>query len=341
MTINVGGQSFKADIDTGNSETWLVGPEFECSLGHGNTIRSECKFGPSYKPTSSFRTLDEVLSIAYGDNDGANGILGLERVTFAGITVEHQRIGVANKTEWKYGDGVSSGVIGLGPPRKSTRNPILRSIFAKNKVSPIFSLAISRDSDENAGFFALGRLPPVQHSSSQASAHFEYPPADDSEDRIPNFKYNHYRIMVKGFAWGSRTPSGFPPGGLAHLGGHSDIPTIAIVDSGSSLMQVPTVVAEGVNAAFYPPAVRYGNGFEFKVPCTALAPTLEVKIGTETFSIDPKDMIFHANKAAADECISGVSDGGPGKFILGDAFLKNVVAVFDIGGQQMQFYARH
>ncbi|MCJ1231977.1 hypothetical protein MMC12_008658, partial [Toensbergia leucococca] len=149
VTINVGGQSFKADIDTGSSETWLVGPEFECSLGHGNTIRSECKFGPSYKPTSSFRTLDEVLSIAYGDNDGANGILGLERVTFAGITVEHQRIGVANKTEWKYGDGVSSGVIGLGPPRKSTRNPILRSIFAKNKVSPIFSLAISRDSDEN------------------------------------------------------------------------------------------------------------------------------------------------------------------------------------------------
>ena len=42
-------------------------------------------------------------------------------------------------------------------------------------------------------------------------------------------------------------------------------------------------------------------------------------------------------------CLSGVQDGGElgsGSFILGDVFLKNVLAVFDVGEVEMAFSSR-
>lgn len=55
--------------------------------------------------------------------------------------------------------------------------------------------------------------------------------------------------------------------------------------------------------------------------------------------INPVDLKLLAGKDefGRDLCISGVTDGGAGPYILGDTFLKNVVAVFDIGAGMMRF----
>lgn len=67
-----------------------------------------------------------------------------------------------------------------------------------------------------------------------------------------------------------------------------------------------------------------------------------VQIGNNTFTINP------ATSIAEDEpgiCTSGWEGGGDpndpdASFILGDVFMQNVVAVFDLGAMQMHFAAR-
>jgi hypothetical protein len=39
-------------------------------------------------------------------------------------------------------------------------------------------------------------------------------------------------------------------------------------------------------------------------------------------------------------CATAITSGGSGPYILGDVFLQNVLAVFDVGNAEMRFYAR-
>lgn len=59
------------------------------------------------------------------------------------------------------------------------------------------------------------------------------------------------------------------------------------------------------------------------------------------FWINPADMLYHdLIDPLTGYCAISVASGGSGPYILGDAFLQNVVAVFDVGAAQMRFYSR-
>lgn len=83
----------------------------------------------------------------------------------------------------------------------------------------------------------------------------------------------------------------------------------------------------------------------------ASVPYFGVKIAGATFKIDSADLVLpysvyggYVDKKTGEEyCSVGVADGGSGAEsfpILGDVFLKNVVAVFDVGGSVVQL-AQH
>jgi len=113
------------------------------------------------------------------------------------------------------------------------------------------------------------------------------------------------------------------------------LPVQVIIDSGTSLIYLPTEVANAVNALFSPPA--FFNLGVYSVDCNATAPEFGVRIGSQTFFINAEDLILHN---ADGTCISGVDDAGDSPAILGDVFLKNVLAVFDLGASEMRFAAR-
>lgn len=67
-------------------------------------------------------------------------------------------------------------------------------------------------------------------------------------------------------------------------------------------------------------------------------------IGGSTFYINPTDMILPGGMDNSEKktCISGINAGGDvgqGIFVLGGTFLRNVVAVFDVGAAEMRFAA--
>jgi hypothetical protein len=121
-----------------------------------------------------------------------------------------------------------------------------------------------------------------------------------------------------------------------------------VVDSDTTLNFLETKVAAAINSAFNPPAIlnEYGNnglgGATYLVECDASAPDHGYKIGGETLWINPIDLILESDGLPDGTCLSAIQDGGDGStpFILGDTFLRNVLAVFDIGAEMMRFSSR-
>ena len=91
------------------------------------------------------------------------------------------------------------------------------------------------------------------------------------------------------------------------------------------------------NALFDPPAYGYAETGLFFVNCTATPPPFAVVIAGETFMHNPLDLVMNAGEP--DVCISGIQDAGDlpsTPSILGDVFLRNVLAEFDWGAYEMQ-----
>jgi hypothetical protein len=74
--------------------------------------------------------------------------------------------------------------------------------------------------------------------------------------------------------------------------------------------------------------------------CNATVPDFAVVIGGQTLSISAADMLLQdlRDETQDDYCAIGIQDGDViNNYILGEPFLNNVVAVFDVGASEMRF----
>ncbi|KAK5104782.1 hypothetical protein LTS08_002675 [Lithohypha guttulata] len=114
-----------------------------------------------------------------------------------------------------------------------------------------------------------------------------------------------------------------------------------ILDSGKTLSFIPNFLAQRYNSLFDPPTfIDPSSGF-YVVTCDAVAPPLGVQIDGIVFWHNPKDLVKRFDVSGR-YCISGIQSAGAlgGVNILGDVFLNNVLAVFDLGEKVISFAAR-
>jgi hypothetical protein len=360
--VSFGSQEFVAIVDTGSSDTWLVESGFTCVNQQNNATVTEadCNFGSSgYTPDSSFTQIpDENFNITYGDGEYLNGIEGFDQVTFAGITVSKQQVSLANLAAWN-GDGVTSGLVGLAFPAITSAfagtnasadnftedgtapgdheiySPLINTIFfVENLTRPQFSLALSRDESNTSygGVLAIGGYPNPHLPTINATGAFTSTPIEllalyDQILETP--AYTFYTITADTLSWSA-------------VNGSSGSDTTAyqtIVDSGTTLNYIPSAAAASFNSFFSPAATLDPASGLYFVDCNAATPSFGVDIAGGTFLTNPYDLILPNGDGT---CISGVQDGGFGPFILGDVFLKNVLAVFDLtpGNYEMHFSPR-
>lgn len=244
-----------------------------------------------------------------------------------------------NKGYWN-GDGVSSGIIGFAYPSLTSAykgtNPAnddvdtnvhyinwINKAIKQGKTAPVFSCAIERGPNGGGGQVAIGGLPDVEFEHSFASTPLKI--IELTPHPIEQTKYSYYTIIPDGFVLDGQSKS-------------TSIPVI--VDSGTTLLYLPVRLTEAINAAFDPPAVYVEESGVFETDCNATPPDLAITIGGQDFHISGKELLLHGavgKDPATGGCVTGVQVGPSGVSILGDVFLKNVVAVFDIGASQMKF----
>lgn len=200
---------------------------------------------------------------------------------------------------------------------------------------PQFSLALSRDESNTSfgGVIAIGGYPDPSDPTINATGDFASTAIQflNADFLAPGSSpaYQFYIITIGGLIW--QSDSGTV--------GYDNNATQYIVDSGTTLIYTPKADAAAFNALFSPPAILDEDYDLYFVECNATAPEFGVMISEEIFVLNPYDLILPNGDGT---CISGIQDGGTGPYILGDVFLKNVLAVFDLtpGEYEMHFSAR-
>ena len=182
--ITIGDQDFLLFLDTGSSDTWVAKRGFQCLNETDNTIfpQEYCACSKTYDISSTFRHIsNQTFGVKYGAGI-SSGVVGYEKVTFGGLTLDSQEIGVADKIT-DPGDGNDSGILGPGYPALTSAHPgsnysnaslsffenriiyspLFTSLYTSGLIDPYFSLALDRPavnvSNGSGGTLSLGTLP--------------------------------------------------------------------------------------------------------------------------------------------------------------------------------------
>ncbi|KAM5348581.1 hypothetical protein ACJ41O_008405 [Fusarium nematophilum] len=329
-------------FDTGSSDTWAAKSDFKCedSLGEEHD-RSLCRFGLPHISDFGHGELEQIhFHLSYQSGEDVSGPMGFSDISCGGVAVSEQQVGLANRTYW-HGNNVTVGILGLaypaltsgylGGPEDETEwnsmqyNPFLTKAIAQGSIDPVFSVAISRNSSD--GVLAWGGLPPKhwRHESFAATDLIVVSSLEGESRLVSSWRHSYYTIIPDGLTWGSTTDTTKYP---------------YIIDTGTTMMYVPPPLAETIARSFEPQAVYLYQWGAYFAPCEAIPPHFAVVVSGVHFWINSADLIY---KDLVDPitgyCAIAITSGGPGPYILGDVFLQNVLAVFDVGGAEMRFYS--
>lgn len=268
------------------------------------------------------------------------------------------RQAVVDYAAW-YGDGYSSGLVGLAyslltnaypgtdphadvPGSETPYNPIFTTLYTDNLTAPIFSLALVRDAADSqaaissSGYLGIGGIPNIPHDPVFVST-----PIDIVGTlSIGRPVYEFYQITVDGWAISNDSSTQFNllPTRNVHKQPVLANDTEVIVDSGTSLVYVPDDVAAATAGLYDPPATYSEASGLYTIDCDATPPAVVgVAINKKIFYINSAGLIVALSETM---CATGLQPSFGGNNILGDVFLRNVIAVFDVGAAEMRFAAR-
>jgi hypothetical protein len=216
---------------------------------------------------------------------------------------------------WKMGH--LDGICGLGWDDISAdhvQTPLRALVNSKKLTENVFAFYLG--SGGAKGELTFGGVDPNHYSGD-----FAYQPViDTAPGKRGYWAFNMDDVMISGESYTSVRK--------------------AIVDSGTSLLAVPTAdmakLAAKVNAtpiAPFPPLNK-----EYKIDCNAPAPNIDFVIGGKTYTLTKED--YSLNNGGM--CLFGFmgmdipAPAGP-LYILGDVFMRAHYVKFDIDNKQLGF----
>ncbi|TAQ87633.1 hypothetical protein B7494_g4061 [Chlorociboria aeruginascens] len=301
ITIGTPPQEFKVVLDTGSSNLWV--PSSGC-----NSIA--CYLHTKYDSASSstYKKNGSTFAIQYGSGS-LSGFVSQDTVTIGDLKIKNQIFAEATEEPGlAFAFGRFDGILGLG----------YDTISVNKIVPPFYSMVDQGLLDEPKFAFYLGDTANGDDDDSEAifggvnTAHYT---GDITDIKLRRKAY--WEVDLDAITFGDNTAE------LENTG--------AILDTGTSLIALPTTLAELLNKEIG--ATKGWNG-QYTVECekrTSL-PNLSFTLSGYNFSITPYDYILEVQGS----CISSFmgmdipEPAGP-LVILGDAFLRKWYSVYDLG----------
>lgn len=360
--VTFGDETFDLLVDTGSSDTFVVQQGYQCvaATSSGDTqpvSQSQCGFPDAKYSINSSDTYERITNESFRASYGAGiayGLMAYEDISLGGVTVTDQRFGLVNRSSIQQLG--ASGVLGLAFPvitsayeqngtltadDQNPYNPLFVNMYRRDLVDSYFSLALQRlESDQetgDGGVMVLGGLPDMTIEGEWANVSAEFYEAADLRSANGTRARSYWATTVDSISYGdSEYTQSYQ----------------TIVDSGAPMNYVPTEVADGYNALFDTPGQWLESAGGYAVLCSDEVPSFSVNLGGVTFTLNSKDLVVRAGSIAGqDICLSTVTRAQEMPLgedptnttqlsILGAAFLKDVVAVFDFGNSEMRFAQR-
>ncbi|KAF7981762.1 hypothetical protein HWV62_31825 [Athelia sp. TMB] len=303
--VAVGSQTFDLIVDTGSSNTW-VGADTKFSKG------------------STGVSTGKSVSVSYGSGS-FSGTEYTDSVSFAGLTVAKQSIGVASSSTGF--DGVD-GILGVGPvdltedtvSGASTVPTFLDNLYSQGSISTevlgvSFAPESGSDDDDANGELTLGGTDASKYTGS-----ITYAAKSTSSSVGP-----YWGVSVSAITYGSTS-----------LGSGS-----GIVDTGTTLIYIPSSAYSKFLSASGGKTDSSTGLAKFTTKPTG---TFSFTIGGTTFPLTPAQYLIpsaqYANFGISGSAYySWINDGGSSgvDFIIGQKFLENYYSVFDTTNSRIGF----
>ncbi|KAG0246899.1 hypothetical protein BGX31_005387 [Mortierella sp. GBA43] len=230
VEIGSNDQKFRLDFDTGSSDLWI--PDSTCQTRRVTFNR---------ETSTSFKPVKGKFQISYGDGSMVTGILGQDRVNLAGLVIENQTIGLATVESTSFSNDVVDGILGLGYNSicsvPGTLTPMDNLIKQKLIDSPCFSVWLGRSTEGGGGEYRFGG-----YDSERFEGELTW---------VPVTVKRYWQVKCDGLFFGDVD--------LEHKG---DV----IIDTGTTLVVVPTVVAQSIHSQI--PGAIYDDALGWLIPNT-------------------------------------------------------------------------
>ncbi|RMZ72580.1 eukaryotic aspartyl protease [Pyrenophora seminiperda CCB06] len=308
--VDIGGQQFNLDFDSGSSDLWVFSTELDPKL-----IGQHAAFDAT-KSTSFKNTTGSAWKISYGDGSGAAGTVGTDTVTIGGVKVDGQTVELANVVSQSFvQDTNTDGLVGLAFSKLNTVNDGTKKTPAKtffdnvmpNLDMPVFTADLNPD---GSGTYAFGKI-----DSTKFVGQMAWVPVK-AETGFWQFGSTKFAVGDQMFS----NPRG------------SD----AIADTGTSLLLVDQQVAEAYYSQVKGAQLNAQVG-GFIYPCSAKLPDMSVAIGDSYMAKIPGSQVTFATVDAANTtCFGGVQGNqGSGLQIYGDVLFRSQLVAFNGGNQSL------
>lgn len=290
-------------IDTGAGSTWVMSSTCQSSpcLIHQT-------FGPSDSETLEVE--DTHFEIHYGSGS-VSGLVASDTFHIAGFDLPF-RFGLANVTSDDFNHFPFDGILGLGLSPGTTENFVAELVEEKLLDRNVFGVYLNRASDgDTGGEISFGSLNPDKYTGD-----ITYTPLHKKDG------YD-WAIEMEDFSYGTKTA------------GVSTI--LSYIDTGTSYAFGPKKeVAKIYNMI---DGATTSNGEIFNVPCDS-NDELAITFSGRRHIISAKDWRSGPNENG--QCTGNFYgyEVVANAWLLGDVFLKNVYAVFDVDKKQIGFGTR-
>jgi hypothetical protein len=288
-------------LDSGAGTTWVMGSTCQSApCSKHNT------FGPSNSKT--YQSQSKTFSIAYGSGS-VSGELAQDTLVVAGLSVS-MTFGVANVTSDDFTNFPFDGILGLAMSDGATDN--LWTVLKSTKSLPanIFSISLNRESDgANTGEITFGATDAAKFTGAISYTSVSSQGGGDWAIALDDMGYNGKSAGIKN--------------------------RIAYIDTGTSYAFGPAADVAAIHKLI--PGATSSDGVTYTVPCTSNM-ALTVTFSGITYSISSKDWL----SGSGSSCTSNIygHEVVQGSWLLGDVFLKNVYAVFDVDQSRVGFASK-
>jgi len=304
VTIGSPPQTFKVILDTGSSNLWV--PSTKCTS-------IACFLHTKYdsSASSTYKANGSEFSIQYGSGS-MEGFVSNDLLTIGDLSLKGQDFAEATKEPGlAFAFGKFDGILGLGYDTISVNHitPPFYSMINQGLLDePVFSFRIGT-SEDDGGEAIFGGV--------DASAY------KGKIDYVPVRRKAYWEVELEKFSFGDDELE------LENTG--------AAIDTGTSLIVVPTDIAEMLNTQIG--AKKSWNG-QYQVDCAKVPslPELSFWFAGKPYALQGSDYILNVQGT----CISaftGMDLNLPGGslWIVGDVFLRKYYTVYDLGKDAVGF----
>ncbi|KAJ3130181.1 Vacuolar protease A [Nowakowskiella sp. JEL0407] len=306
-TIYIGtpSQEFTVVFDTGSSNLWI--PSIKC-----RSVACFIHHRYDSSLSSTYRENGTSFALRYGTGS-VEGILSADTVSIAGLDITNQVFGEAIKEPgFVFAVGKFDGILGLGYDRISVGGipPPVYQMIKQNLISePVFSVYLGK-TEQSGGLITFGGVSPE---------HFTLP-----IHWIPVTQKAYWEVDMQ-FVTLNKSDIGITT-------------RRAIIDTGSSLLVLPTSEATKINNQI---GGKKGFNGQYTVDCATVSklPELDIRLGGKKFTLRGEEYILKVSGFGGSEtCVSGFAGmdfpGSP-MWILGDVFLRVYYSVYDLGNNRV------